>query len=83
MVLNYSDWAGSLMTWKAPQAIVSALDQEYSLGAKKNRKLFAQSTVEAKFIPTTTTINHALWLRKVLIDLHMDQKMSIEVMVDN
>jgi hypothetical protein len=34
----------------------------------------AQSTVEAEFIIATTIVNQALWLQKILYDLHMEQK---------
>ena len=40
----------------------------------KKQNTVAQSTIEAEFIATTATANHALWLRKVLIDLNMKQE---------
>ena len=43
----------------------------------------AQSTIEAEFVAATATVNQALWLRKILVDLHMKQTQGIEVFVDN
>ena len=49
----------------------------------KKQEIVAQSTAEAEFIAATAAVNQALWLRKILIDLHLEQGMSTEVMVDN
>jgi hypothetical protein len=43
----------------------------------------AQSTVEAEFIIATTIVNQALWLQKILYDLHMEQKKITAISVDN
>ena len=43
----------------------------------------AQSTAEAKFIAATAAVNQALWLRKILIDLNLEQKVNTEIFVDN
>ncbi|GAA0144242.1 transmembrane signal receptor [Lithospermum erythrorhizon] len=42
-----------------------------------------ESTAEAEVIAATSAVNHTLWLRKILSDLHLEQKMSTDVMVDN
>ncbi|KAF2286048.1 hypothetical protein GH714_009932 [Hevea brasiliensis] len=51
--------------------------------SSKKQEIVAQSTVEAEFIAATATVNQALWLRKLLADLHMEQKESTKVFVDN
>ncbi|TYK29919.1 Retrovirus-related Pol polyprotein from transposon TNT 1-94 [Cucumis melo var. makuwa] len=43
----------------------------------------AQSTAEVEFIAATATANQALWLRKILLDLDLEQKESTEILVDN
>ena len=43
----------------------------------------AQSTAEAEFTATSTVVNQALWLRKVLVDLNMKQERCTELFVDN
>ena len=42
----------------------------------------AQSTAEAEFVAATATVNQALWLRKILVDLHMKQTQGTDVFVD-
>nr|GMD66316.1 Copia protein [Ipomoea batatas] len=51
--------------------------------SSRKQEIVAQSTAEAEFISATASVNHALWLRKILCDLHLEQKASTEVMVDN
>nr|CAN63027.1 hypothetical protein VITISV_031873 [Vitis vinifera] len=46
-----------------------------------NMKLFGYSDTE--FVAATATINQTLWLRKILVDLHMKQTQGTEVFVDN
>lgn len=43
----------------------------------------AQSTAEAEFVVATVAVNQALWLRKNLLDLNLEQKESTEIFVDN
>ncbi|RDY09032.1 Copia protein, partial [Mucuna pruriens] len=44
----------------------------------KKQEIVAQSTAEAKFIAATGAVNQALWLKKILCDLHMQQKNKTE-----
>ena len=43
----------------------------------------AQSTIEAEFIAATAAVNQALWLQKLLRDLHMEGEEATEISVDN
>jgi len=38
---------------------------------------------EAEFIAATIAVNQVLWLRKILIDLYLEQETTTEIMVDN
>nr|KYP69867.1 hypothetical protein KK1_009073 [Cajanus cajan] len=49
----------------------------------KLAKIVAQSIAEIEFIAATTATNQALWLRKMLTDLHLEQKTATNLMVDN
>ena len=49
----------------------------------KKQEIVAKSTAKAEFIAATTAVNQALWLRKVLVDLHLEQEISTDMMVDN
>ena len=43
----------------------------------------AQSTTEVEYIVATIAANQALWIRKLLTDLNMEQTGSTQVFVDN
>lgn len=49
----------------------------------KKQDIVARSTTEAEFVAAAAAVNQALWLKKILIDLHMKPTGSIEVLVDN
>ena len=61
----------------------------FSLGSRvfswctKKQEIVAQSTVEAEFIAATATVNQALWLKKILCDLFLQQKNKTRIFVDN
>jgi len=43
----------------------------------------AQSTAEAEYAAATVAVNQAIWIRKILVDLHMNQLEPTEIYVDN
>ena len=43
----------------------------------------AQSIVEAEFIVAIVIVNHASWLRKILIYINLEQNESTKIFVDN
>lgn len=44
--------------------------------------IMAQSTAGIELMAATTTVNQALWLRKIFVDLQMNQTKGSEVFVD-
>jgi hypothetical protein len=40
-----------------------------------------QSTAKAQYVAATATANQALWLRKILTDLGMEQRKAIRLML--
>jgi hypothetical protein len=42
-----------------------------------------QSTAKAQYVAATATANQALWLRKILTDLGMEQRKATKINVDN
>ncbi|KAG5065887.1 hypothetical protein JHK86_009618 [Glycine max] len=38
---------------------------------------------EAEYVATTTAVNQAIWLRRILANLHMEQKEPTQILVDN
>jgi len=78
-----SDWAWPLDDMKNTSGYCFNFGSGMFSWSSKKQEIVAQSTAEAKFIATTTTVNQALWLRKMLTDLHLEQDTTTEVMVDN
>ena len=78
-----SDWVGSLDDMKNIFGFCFNFGSRVFTWNSKKQEIVAQLTTEAEFFAATTSVNHALWLIKFLNDLHLEQKMSIEVMVDN
>ena len=78
-----SDWAGSLDDLKSTSGFCFCFRSGIFTWSSKKQEIVAQSTAEAELIATTAAVNHALWLRKIMCDLHLERKLSTEVKVDN
>nr|XP_015867296.2 secreted RxLR effector protein 161-like [Ziziphus jujuba var. spinosa] len=68
-----SDWGGSVDVTKSTSGYCFTLGSGAFLWSSKKQEIVAQSTAEAEFVVATAAINQALWLRKILIDLNMEQ----------
>lgn len=42
--------------------------------SQKKQEIVGQSIADAEFVAATTSINQELWLRKILIDLNLEQE---------
>ncbi|XP_028078659.1 uncharacterized protein LOC114280479 [Camellia sinensis] len=49
----------------------------------KKQEVIAQSTAKTKYVVVAATVNQALWIRKLMVDLHMEQKESTQILADN
>ncbi|XP_024025713.1 uncharacterized protein LOC112092835 [Morus notabilis] len=78
-----SDWGGSVDDMKSTSKYYFSLGSRVFSWCSKKQDIVAQSTTEAEFVAATTAVNQALWLRKLLCDLHLKQLNEIEVFVDN
>jgi hypothetical protein len=78
-----SDWAGSLDDMKSTSGYCFSSGSGIFSWCSKKQEIVAQSTAEAEFIAATAAVNQALWLRKILTDMHLEQRETTEVMVDN
>lgn len=78
-----SDWGGSVDDMKSTSGYCFNLGSGVFSWCSKKQEIVAQSTAEAEFIAATAAANQALWLRKVLFDLHMVQNEGTEIFVDN
>jgi len=66
-----SDWAGSVD------------DMKSTSWCSKKQDIVARFTVKAEFITATTAANQGLWLKKIMCDLHMEEKGSTKIFIDN
>jgi hypothetical protein len=46
----------------------------------KKQEVIAQSTAEGEYVAATATINQALWIRKLMADLHMEQQDTTHIL---
>ncbi|PNX60132.1 putative copia-type protein, partial [Trifolium pratense] len=69
-----SDWAGSLDDMKSTSGYCFSSGSGIFSWCSKKQEIVAQSTTEAEFIAATAAVNQALWLRKILSDMHLEQR---------
>ncbi|KAG8474453.1 hypothetical protein CXB51_033539 [Gossypium anomalum] len=60
--------------------LVGYSDSDWS---SKKRQTIAQSTAEAEYIAVATAVDQAIWLKKLLSDLNVDQVEATKTKVDN
>ena len=78
-----SDWGGSIDDLRSTSGYCFTLGSGVFSWCSKKQETVAQSTAEVEFVAATAAVNQALWLRKILIDLNLEQKESTEILVDN
>ncbi|RVW59086.1 Copia protein [Vitis vinifera] len=78
-----TDWGRSFDDMKNTSRYRFSLGSGIFLWCSKKQEIVAQSTVDAEFIAATAAVNQALWLRKILCDLHLKQWNNTKVLVDN
>lgn len=78
-----SDWAGSVDDMKSTSGYCFSLGSGVFSWCSKKQEIVAQSTAEAEFIAATAAANQVLWLKKIMCDLHEEQKHNTEIFVDN
>jgi hypothetical protein len=83
VVFSDSDWGGSIDDLRSTSGYCFTLGSGVFSWCSKKQETVAQSTAEAEFVAATAAVNQALWLRKILIDLNLEQKESTEILVDN
>ncbi|XP_073120345.1 secreted RxLR effector protein 161-like [Henckelia pumila] len=84
-LMGFSDrnWGGFKDDMKNTSGYCFSLGSGVFSWCSKKQETVAQSTTEAEFVSATAAVNKALWLRKLLCDLHVKQLNSTEVFVKN
>ena len=78
-----SDWGGSIDDMRNTSGFCFNLGFAIFSWSSKKEDVVAPSNVEAEFTAGTAAVNQALWLQKLLRDLHMEEKEATEISVDN
>ena len=52
-------------------------------GCSKKQEVVAQSTAEVEYVATAAAVNQAIWIRKLMKDLHIEQQEGTQIFVDN
>ncbi|XP_031283362.1 ent-kaur-16-ene synthase, chloroplastic-like [Pistacia vera] len=78
-----SDRGGSLDDMKSTSGYVFYINLGTICWLSKKQETVAQSTVEAEYISTAVTVNQAIWLKKILIDLKQNQGSPTLILCDN
>ncbi|XP_075080568.1 secreted RxLR effector protein 161-like [Nicotiana tabacum] len=78
-----TDWAGCLDDMRSTSGYCFSFGSGAFSWCSKKQDVVAQSTAEAEYIAATSAVNQALWVRKLLTDLYMEQKKSTGIFVDN
>ena len=77
------DWGGSIDDFKSTSGYCFSLGSSIFSWSSKKQDIVAQSTTEAEFIAATAVVNQALWLKKVLTYLNLEQEESTKIYIDN
>jgi hypothetical protein len=85
-LIGYSDndWGGDVDDRKSTTGFVFYLgNSAFSWSSKKQPIVTLSSTCEAEYVAATSSVCHAIWLRKLLKELHMPQVDAKEIYLHN
>jgi hypothetical protein len=69
-----SDWGGDVDDIKSTTGFVFYLGSLAFTWSSKKQPIVTLSTFEAEYVAATSSVCHAIWLRKLLKKLHMPQE---------
>ncbi|KAK2983111.1 hypothetical protein RJ640_013642 [Escallonia rubra] len=78
-----SDFAGDLDDRKSTTGFVFYMGNMAFTWSSKKQPIVTLSTCEAEYVAATSCVCQAIWLRFLLRELHLPQKESTEIFVDN
>ncbi|GJY47612.1 retrovirus-related pol polyprotein from transposon TNT 1-94 [Tanacetum coccineum] len=78
-----SDWAGSKDDGRSTSGFLFFLGNNAFTWASKKQPIVTLSSCEAEYVAATSCVCHAIWLRSMLKELHMEQEDATEIYVDN
>lgn len=78
-----SDWAGSKDDMKSTSGYAFTLGSAMICWSSRKQTMVAQSTAEAEYVAAANAVNQAIWLRKILSDLNLQQNEATVIHCDN
>ncbi|KAJ8641623.1 hypothetical protein MRB53_018317 [Persea americana] len=75
-----SDWAGCVDDMRSTSGYCFSFGSAIFSWCSKKQEAIAQSTAEAEYVAAAAAVNQALWLRKLMADLYMEQKESTQIL---
>nr|GEV49966.1 retrovirus-related Pol polyprotein from transposon TNT 1-94 [Tanacetum cinerariifolium] len=78
-----SDWAGSKDDERSTSGFLFFPGNNSFTWSSKMQPIGTLSSCEAEYIAATSCVCHAIWLRSMLKELHMEQEYATEIYVDN
>ena len=78
-----SDLAGCVDDMRSTSGYCFSFGSAIFSQCSKKQEVIAQSTAKAEYVATAAVVNQALWIRKLMADLFMEQKESTQILVDN
>ncbi|PWA98023.1 hypothetical protein CTI12_AA024020 [Artemisia annua] len=78
-----SDWAGNKDDGRSTTGFLFFLGNNAFTWSSKKQPIVTLSSCEAEYVATTSCVCHAIWLRSMLKELHMEQEDATEIYVDN
>ncbi|XP_034676139.1 uncharacterized mitochondrial protein AtMg00810-like [Vitis riparia] len=80
---TYSDYAGDLDDRKSTFGYVFMMETGVVSWSSKKQPIVTLSSIEAEFVAATTCAFQAIWLKKILKELHFKEKRLTQIYYDN
>lgn len=78
-----SDYAGDIDDRKSTIGFVFFMGEAAISWSSKKQSIVTLSTCESEYVAATSCACHAIWLRRLLEELHLPQDEATEIFVDN
>nr|GEU99660.1 retrovirus-related Pol polyprotein from transposon TNT 1-94 [Tanacetum cinerariifolium] len=84
-LVGYSDseWAGSKDDGRSTSGFLFFLGNNAFTWSSKKQPIVSLSNCKAEYIAATSCVCHAIWLRSMLNELHIEQEDATEIYVEN
>ncbi|KAL6582070.1 hypothetical protein OROMI_006084 [Orobanche minor] len=78
-----SDYAGDLDDRKSTSGFLFFMGDHAIAWSSKKQAIVTLSSCESEYVAATSCACHAIWLRRLLKELHLEQAGATKVMIDN